>query len=95
MSVDSVLNLWRLLIILVGFCHSTYGSERSLGMISVHFEEQSLAEQPIWHGRFVAELSPRAQETVFAKAETIQHKAGATIFREGDRSQYLFIIKSG
>ena len=54
-----------------------------------------MAEQPIWHGRFVAELSPRAQEKVFAEAEMIKYKAGTTKFREGDHSKYLFIIKSG
>ena len=31
-----------------------------------------MAEQPIYDGRFVAELSPRAQEKVFAEAEMIQ-----------------------
>jgi len=54
-----------------------------------------MAEQPIYDGRFVAELSPRAQEKVFAEAEMIQDNAGTIIFREGDHSQYLFIIKSG
>ena len=54
-----------------------------------------MAEQPIYDGRFVAELSPRAQEKVFAEAEMIQDNAGTIIFRKGDHSQYLFIIKSG
>jgi CRP/FNR family cyclic AMP-dependent transcriptional regulator len=64
-------------------------------MISVYFEEQSMAEQLIWHGRVVAELSPRAREKVFAEAEMIKYKAGTTILREGDHSKYLFIIKGG
>jgi len=54
-----------------------------------------MAEQPIYDGRFVAELSPRAQEKVFAEAEMIQDNAGTIIFRAGDHSQYPFIIKSG
>ena len=54
-----------------------------------------MAEQPIYDGRFVAELTPRAHEKVFAEAEMIQYKAGTIIFREGDHSKYLFIIKSG
>ena len=54
-----------------------------------------MAEQPIWHGSFVAELSPRAQEKIFAEAEMLQYKAGTTVFREGDQSQNLFIVKSG
>ena len=54
-----------------------------------------MAERPIWHGSFVAEFSPRAQAEVFAEAEMVQHKVATTIFREGDRGQYLFIIKSG
>jgi len=54
-----------------------------------------VAEQPVWHGSFVAELSSRVQEKFFAPAELVQYQAGATIFREGDHSQYLFIIKAG
>jgi len=54
-----------------------------------------VAEQPVWHGSFVTELSSRVQEKFFAPAELVQYKAGATIFREGDHSQYLFIIKTG
>ena len=54
-----------------------------------------MAEQPIYDGRFVTELSPRAQEKVFAEAEVIRYKAGTIIFREGDHSKDFFIIKSG
>ena len=64
--------MWWWSIILVGFCHSTYGSVPALVAMSVPFEEQSMAEQPIYDGRFVTELSPRAQEKVFAEAEMIQ-----------------------
>ena len=54
-----------------------------------------MAEQPVWQGSFVVELSSRVQQKLFAQVELVQYKAGATIFREGDHSQYLFIIKAG
>ena len=54
-----------------------------------------MAEQPVWPASFVGQLSPHTQEKVFSEAQVVQFKAGETIFREGDQSKYLFIIKRG
>jgi CRP-like cAMP-binding protein len=54
-----------------------------------------MAELASWYGSFLAKFSPRVQEKLLSAAETFQFKAGQDIFREGDSSLYLYIVKAG
>jgi len=54
-----------------------------------------MAAPALWFGSFLAKFSPRVQEKLFALAETFRFKAGEDIFREGDPSLYLYIVKTG
>jgi CRP-like cAMP-binding protein len=48
-----------------------------------------------WYGSFLATLSPREREKVLTLAHTSRCMAGDTIFREGDPSLYLYIVRAG
>lgn len=54
-----------------------------------------MAEQTPWLGGFLATLSPRVREKLLAMTETFRFAEGSTIFREGDSSLYLYIVKTG
>lgn len=54
-----------------------------------------MPEQTTWHGSFLTGLSPRVQERLLSMANSFTYKAGQDIFREGDPSLYLYIVKSG
>lgn len=54
-----------------------------------------MTELASWYGSFLAKFSPRVQEKLLSAAENFQFKAGQDIFREGDSSLYLYIVKSG
>lgn len=48
-----------------------------------------------WFGSFMATLSPRLREKVLAHARTFRYLEGETIFREGDPSLYLYLVRTG
>jgi CRP-like cAMP-binding protein len=54
-----------------------------------------MAEQTSWYGSFLADLSPRVQEKLLCMADSFSYAAGQDIFREGDPSLYLYVVKSG
>ena len=51
--------------------------------------------QTSWYGSFLASLSPRAREKVLALADSFRYNEGETIFREGDPSLYVYVVKTG
>lgn len=48
-----------------------------------------------WLGGFLSHLSPRVQEKLMELGESFHYPEGQTIFREGDPSLYLYVVKSG
>jgi CRP-like cAMP-binding protein len=54
-----------------------------------------MTELALWYGSFLAKFSPRVQEKLLSAAETFHFKTGQDIFREGDPSLYLYIVKFG
>jgi len=46
-------------------------------------------------GSFMATLSPWVREKVLAQAQTFRYLEGETIFREGDPSLYLYLVRTG
>lgn len=54
-----------------------------------------MVEQTSWYGSFLASLSPRVREKLLSLASSFRYMEGETIFREGDPSLYLYIVKTG
>jgi len=52
-------------------------------------------EHTIWDASFFEHFSPRVQQQVLSLAESRAFAAGETIFREGDPSLYLYLVKRG
>ncbi|MBI1750566.1 MAG: cyclic nucleotide-binding domain-containing protein [Acidobacteria bacterium] len=54
-----------------------------------------MSEQSSWFGSFLAKLSPRVREKLLSHARAFRYLDGEAIFREGDPSLYLYILKHG
>jgi len=54
-----------------------------------------MSEQTFWYAGFLTNLSRRVQERILPLATPFKHAAGETIFREGDPSLHLYIVKTG
>ncbi|MBI3484261.1 MAG: cyclic nucleotide-binding domain-containing protein [Acidobacteria bacterium] len=54
-----------------------------------------MSEQSSWFGSFLARLSPRVREKLLSHATAFRYLDGEAIFREGDPSLYLYILKQG
>ena len=54
-----------------------------------------MAEHTHWYGGFLGQLSPRVQGKLVSLGEAFHYTAGQTIFREGDHSTHLYIVKAG
>lgn len=48
-----------------------------------------------WYGGFLAKVSPQARTKVLSVAQSFHYFAGETIFREGDPSILLYLLKGG
>ncbi|HXE74536.1 MAG TPA: cyclic nucleotide-binding domain-containing protein [Candidatus Xenobia bacterium] len=54
-----------------------------------------MEEQTIWDSSFFEHFSPRVQQQMLSLAESRTFAPGETIFREGDPSLYLYLVKRG
>ncbi len=54
-----------------------------------------MPELPSWYGSFLARLSPGTREKVLSLGQSFHYMEGETIFREGDPSLHLYIVKTG
>ena len=54
-----------------------------------------MANQTVWESGFLGSLAPRAREKLGSLAQSFRFGAGEIIFREGDSSNYLYVVESG
>jgi CRP-like cAMP-binding protein len=54
-----------------------------------------MSDKTSWYGSFLAQLSPRVREKLLGLAQGFRYLEGETIFREGDPSLYLYLVKEG
>ena len=54
-----------------------------------------MTEIPSWYSGFWLQLSPGVRGLILGQARLYSFQAGETIFREGDPSRRLYIVKSG
>ena len=81
------------------FIHRLAANRRWLLVSFVHAKqsegETAMPEPTLWQASFLARFSPRVQQKMLSLAESFTFAPGETIFREGDPSLCLYLMKSG
>jgi hypothetical protein len=57
--------------------------------------QDKMNEPHWWYEGFLDTLSPRVREKLLSLGESFRYPAGEVVFREGDASHYLYLVKSG